>query len=219
MRIVISEFMSLDGVCQAPGGPEEDTEGGFRHGGWSMPFFDPEVMGAAIGEGFGATEALLFGRRTWAGMAKAWPERSGDEFADAMNAIEKHVVSSTLTEVDPTWPNTTLIPGDGALDAIRELKQREGGDLQVMGSLTLARSLLEADLVDELNLMIEPVRLGGGKSVFPQDGEARPMRLVSHQVASTGVMVCKYQPTGDALKPGHSDELYEDPDAPPVKPG
>ena len=78
MRIVISEFMSLDGVCQAPGGPEEDTDGGFRHGGWSMPFFDPEVMGAAIGEGFARTEALLFGRRTWAGMAKAWPERAGD---------------------------------------------------------------------------------------------------------------------------------------------
>jgi dihydrofolate reductase len=218
MRIVISEFMSLDGVCQAPGGPEEDTEGGFRHGGWSMPFFDPEVMGAAIGEGFAATEALLFGRRTWKGMAKAWPERAGDEFADAMNAIEKHVVSSTLTEADLTWNNTSLIPGDGALDAIRALKERDGGNLQVMGSLTLARSLLEADLVDELNLMIEPVRLGGGKSVFPADGEARPMQLVSHAIASTGVMVCKYQPTGEALRPGHSDELYEDPDAPPVKP-
>ncbi len=218
MRIVVSEFMSLDGVCQAPGGPEEDTEGGFRHGGWSMPFFDPEVMGAAIGEGFAATEALLFGRRTWKGMAKAWPERAGDEFADAMNAIEKHVVSSTLTDADLTWNNTSLIPGDGALDAIRALKERDGGNLQVMGSLTLARSLLEADLVDELNLMIEPVRLGGGKGVFPADGEARPMQLVSHAIASTGVMVCKYQPTGEALRPGHSDELYEDPDAPPVKP-
>ena len=136
-----------------------------------------------------------------------------------MNAIEKHVVSSTLTEADLTWPNTTLIPGDGALDAVRTLKEREGGDLQVMGSLTLARSLLEVDLVDELNLMIEPVRLGGGKRLFPEDGSARPMRLVSHTVASTGVMVCKYQPTGETLQPGHSDELYADPDAPPVKPG
>jgi len=218
MRIVISEFMSLDGVCQAPGGPEEDLDGGFRHGGWSMPFFDPEVMGAAIGAGFASTEALLFGRRTWQVMAAAWPERAGDEFADAMNEIEKHVVSSTLTEADLTWKNTNLIPGDGALDAIRALKGREGGDLQVMGSLTLARSLLEADIVDELNLMIEPVSLGGGKRLFPDDGNARPMRLVSHSVASTGVQVCKYQPTGEALQPGHSDELYEDPDAPPVKP-
>ena len=218
MRIVISEFMSLDGVCQAPGGPEEDLDGGFRHGGWSMPYFDPDVIGAAIGEGFAATEALLFGRRTWKGMAKAWPERSGDEFADAMNAIEKHVVSSTLTEADLTWANTNLIKGDGALDAIKALKARAGGDLQVMGSLTLARSLLAADLVDEVNLMIEPVTLGGGKRLFPDDGNARPMELVSHTVASTGVIVGKYRPTGDALRPGHSDELYADPDAPPVKP-
>jgi dihydrofolate reductase len=184
-----------------------------------LPFFDPEVMGAAIGEGFASTEALLFGRRTWKGMAKAWPERAGDEFADAMNQIEKHVVSSTLTEADLTWNNSRLIPGEGALDAIRALKEREGGDLQVMGSLTLARSLLEADLVDELNLMIEPVTLGGGKRIFPDDGTARPMRLVSHKVASTRVQVCKYEPTGEPLRAGHSDQLYEDPDAPPVKPG
>src|SRR3954447_2851895 len=102
MRIVISDFMSLDGVVQAPGGPDEDRDGGFQHGGWSMPFFDPDVMGPAIGEGFAATEALLFGRRTWQVMAAAWPERAGDEFADAMNEIEKHVVSSTLTADDLT---------------------------------------------------------------------------------------------------------------------
>lgn len=217
MRIVISEFMSLDGVCQAPGGPEEDVDGGFQYGGWSLPFFDPEVMGAAIGQGFASTEALLFGRRTWKGMAMAWPERAGDEFADAMNAIEKHVVSSTLTEADLTWNNTSLIQADGALDAIRALKARDGGDIQVMGSLTLARSLLAADLVDELSVMIEPVTLGGGKRLFPDDGNARPMELVSHTIASTGVMICKYRPTGEPLRPGHSDELYADPDAPPVR--
>ena len=174
MRIVISEFMSLDGVCQAPGGAEEDLDGGFRHGGWSMPFFDPEVMGAAIGEGFASTEALLFGRRTWQVMAAAWPERAGDEFADGMNEIEKHVVSSTLTEADLTWKNTNLIPGDGALDAIRALKAREGGDLQVMGSLTLARSLLEADLVDELNLMIEPVSARRRQAALPGRRQRSP---------------------------------------------
>lgn len=218
MRIVISEFMSLDGICQAPGGPEEDLDGGFQHGGWSLPYFDPEVMGAAIGEGFGKTEALLFGRRTWKGMALAWPERAGDEFADSMNAIQKYVVSSTLTEADLTWPNTTLIKADGALDEIRALRARDGGDLQVMGSLTLARSLLAADLVDELSLMIEPVTLGGGKRIFPDDGSARPMELVSHTLASTGVMICKYRPTGQPLVTGHSDELYADADAPPVRP-
>ena len=111
MRIVVSEFISLDGVVQAPGGPEEDTYGGFAHGGWSHPFFDPEVMGTAIGNAMETTEALLFGRRTWQTMAAAWPERAGDPFADQMNSIKKYVVSSTLREADLTWNNTTLIPG------------------------------------------------------------------------------------------------------------
>lgn len=219
MKIVVSEFMSLDGVCQAPGGPEEDLDGGFRHGGWSMPFFDPEAMGAAIGEGFAETEALLFGRRTWKVMAEAWPERGGDPFADAMTAIEKHVVSGTLTEADLTWNNTHLIAADGALDAIRALKARDGGVLQVMGSLTLARALIGAGLVDELSLMIEPVTLGGGKRLFPDDGDARPMELVSTTPTSTGVLICRYRPTGGPLVTGSSDELYADPEAPPVSLG
>jgi dihydrofolate reductase len=218
MRIVISQFMSLDGVCQAPGGPDEDRDGGFEHGGWSLPFFDPEVIGASIGEGFASTEALLFGRRTWKGMAQAWPERAGDEFADSMNAIEKHVVSSSLTEADLTWSNSHLIPGADALDRIRALKDRDGGDVQVMGSLTLARWLIEHDLADAINVMIEPVTLGGGKRLFPDDGTARLMRLVSQQVASTGVIVCRYEPTGQPLVTGHSDELYADPEVPPVDP-
>lgn len=218
MRIVINEFMSLDGVVQAPGGPEEDTDGGFAHGGWSLPFFDPEVMGAAIGEGFSKAEALLFGRTTWSGMAKAWPERAGDPFADRMNAIEKHVVSNTLTDDDLTWANSHLIRGDRAVEAISELRARDGGDLVVMGSATLARWLLQQDLVDELMLMIEPVSLGGGKRLFPDDGSARVFELVSTQIATTGVQICRFRPTGEPLVPGHSDELYEDPEAPPVAP-
>ena len=210
MRIVISEFISLDGVIQAPGGPEEDTDGGFAHGGWSLPFFDPEVMGASIGEGFASVEALLFGRRTFQGMAQAWPERAGDPFADQMNAIKKYVVSSTLTPADVTWENAELIAADGALDAIRALRSQEGGDLSIMGSATLARSLLAADLVDELNLMIEPVSLGGGKRLFPDDGSARVFELVSTTLAGTGVQICKYRPTGEPLVTGHSDELYDD---------
>ena len=210
MKIVISEFISLDGVIQAPGGPEEDTEGGFAHGGWSLPFFDPEVMGTAIGEGFASVEALLFGRRTFAGMAKAWPDRAGDPFADQMNAIKKYVVSSTLTPDDLAWENSELISAEGAMDAIAELRARDGGDLSVMGSATLARSLIAADLVDELSLMIEPVSLGGGKRLFPDDGSARVFELVSTTIATTGVQICRFRPTGEPLVPGHSDELYED---------
>jgi dihydrofolate reductase len=210
VRIVISQFISLDGVIQAPGGPEEDTDGGFAHGGWSLPFFDPEVMGSAIGEGFASVEALLFGRRTFNGMAKAWPERAGDPFADQMNAIKKYVVSSTLSAEDITWENAELIPADGALDAIAGLRARDGGDLSIMGSATLSRSLIAADLVDELNLMIEPVSLGGGKRLFPDDGSARVFELVSTTIATTGVQICKYRPTGEPLVTGHSDELYED---------
>lgn len=210
MRIVINQFISLDGVIQAPGGPEEDTDGGFAHGGWSLAFFDPETIGAAIGEAFSTVDALLFGRRTFQGMEQAWPERAGDPFADQMNAIEKYVVSGTLTADDITWSNAELIPAEGAFDAIRALRARDGGDLCVMGSATLSRSLIEADLVDELNLMIEPVSLGGGKRLFPDDGSARVYELVSTTLAPTGVQICKYRPTGQPLVTGHSDELYED---------
>jgi dihydrofolate reductase len=121
VRIVIIEFMSLDGVVQAPGGPDEDTDGGFAHGGWSHPFFDPEVMGGAFDDAMTKTQALLFGRRTWQTMAAAWPERAGDPFADQMNAIPKYVVSQTLGDDEPkTWDNTTRIPGDEAVARVKE---------------------------------------------------------------------------------------------------
>jgi dihydrofolate reductase len=196
MRIILSDFISIDGVVQAPGGQGEDTDGGFRHGGWSMPFFDPEVMGAAVGESMAGTEALLFGRRTWDVMAAAWPERAGDPFADEMNAIKKYVVSRTLTAEDASarWNNTTLLAGDDAIGAIRELKRRDGGDLQVIGCASLARQLVENDLVDEYRLMLEPILLGGGKSIFPADGEARPLELLSVTQAKTGVLICAYRP-------------------------
>jgi dihydrofolate reductase len=194
MRIVISDFMSLDGVVQAPGGKEEDTDGGFAHGGWSMPFFDPETMGAVIGEALGTTEALLFGRRTWQVMAAAWPERAGDEFADRMNSIPKYVASRTLGADDLTWTNTTLLPADDAIGAIRELRERPGGTVQVMGSVSLASQLIANDLVDEYLLMFEPITLGGGKRLFPDDGAARPLELVSVTQANTGVLICKYRP-------------------------
>ena len=194
MRIVISEFISLDGVVQAPGGPDEDTDGGFAHGGWSHPFFDAQAVGGAFDDATARAGALLFGRRTWQTMAAAWPERAGDPFADRMNALPKYVVSRTLGDSDLTWNNTTRIPGDEALDRIRELRAGEGTDLLVMGSPTLVRSLLSAGLVDELRLMIMPVILGGGKSVFPRDGVRHPLRLVSTVTSTTGVHVCIYRP-------------------------
>ena len=194
MRVVVNEFMSLDGVVQAPGGPEEDTDGGFSHGGWSMPYFDPEVMGAAVVDGMSTVEALLFGRRTWQGMAAAWPGRAGDPYADQMNAITKYVVSRTLTENDLSWNNTTLLSGDRAVADIAALRGQDGGDLLIWGSVSLVVTLLAESMVDELNLMIEPILLGGGKRIFPEDGTARPMQLVKCVTTGTGVQMCTYHP-------------------------
>ncbi len=196
MRIVLSDFMSLDGVVQAPGGPEEDTDGGFAHGGWSMPYFDPETMGRFIDTFGRSTEALLFGRRTWQTMAAAWPERDdgSDPFATHLNTVTKYVVSDTLTEADLTWHNSVLIPGDAAIATITGLKRRDGGDIGLMGSSQLARTLVAEGLVDEYRLLIEPLLLGGGKSVFPNDGEYRPLELVSVETSPTGVLLCVYRP-------------------------
>ena len=193
MRVVVNEFMSLDGVVQAPGGPDEDTDGGFAHGGWSIPYFDPEVMGSAVGDQMNTADGLLFGRRTWQGMAAAWPERGGDPYADQMNAIKKYVASRTLTQDDLTWNTTLLSPQDAVAD-VAALRGQEGGDLLVWGSVSLATRLLAEGLVDELNLMIEPILLGGGKRIFPEDGSARPLQLVNSVTAGTGVMICTYRP-------------------------
>jgi dihydrofolate reductase len=194
MRVVVNEFMSLDGVVQAPGGPEEDTDGGFAHGGWSHPYFDVDVMGPIIGGGMETAEALLFGRRTWQAMAGAWPDRAGDPYADQMNAIKKYVASRTMTQHDAHWHNTTVLSADNAMADIARLRENDGGDLIVWGSASLVSAMLVAGYVDVLNLMIEPILLGGGKRIFPEDGLARPMELVSSVTASTGVLVCTYQP-------------------------
>jgi dihydrofolate reductase len=196
MRIVISDFMSLDGVVQAPGGAQEDTDGGFAHGGWSMRFFDPATMGPVISEVMEATEALLFGRRTWQTMAAAWPGRAGDPFADRMNEIPKYVASRTLAQGDLGWANSTLLPPDDVVGAVRQLRAADGGNLQVMGSPTLARTLIANDLVDEYRLMIEPIVLGGGKRLFPDDGTSRTLELVSTLASATGVLICTYRPAG-----------------------
>ncbi|MBT8200986.1 MAG: dihydrofolate reductase family protein [Acidimicrobiia bacterium] len=195
MRIVVSEFMSLDGVIQAPGGAGEDTDGGFAHGGWSMPFFHPETMGVAMDRVLTNSDALLFGRRTWETMAAAWPERAGDPFADRMNSIPKHVASRSLAQSDLNWENSMLLEGD-AITAVGKLKARPGGNMLVMGSSNLVQQLIAAELVDEYLLMIEPVVLGGGKRLFPDDASMRPLDLVEQTTTPTGVQICSYRPTG-----------------------
>jgi dihydrofolate reductase len=197
MRVLVSEFMSLDGVVQAPGGKDEDTSGGFRHGGWSFEFFDPEVMGAVVDEYARRSEVLLQGRRTYQVSAAAWPSRSGDPFSDWINRAQKYVVSDTLEESDLTWTPTTIIRGADLVDRVSALRDQPGGDIYVYGSLSLVRALLREGLVDELVLMIEPITLGGGKTLFPTDGEARTFELVSAQTAQTGVQVCRYRPRRD----------------------
>jgi dihydrofolate reductase len=195
MRIIVSEFISLDGVVQAPGGPDEDTDGGFAHGGWSAPYFDVDAMGQSIDEVMGRCEGLLYGRRTWETMASAWPERVGDPFADQMNGYRKYVLSTTLSadEVAARWNNSELV-ADG-LDGVRALRA-DGNDagLQVWGSSNLVRQLVANDLVDEYHLMIEPILLGGGKSIFPADGQAHALELVSVTQAKTGTLVCIFRP-------------------------
>jgi dihydrofolate reductase len=194
VRIVLSNFISLDGVVQAPGGAQEDTDGGFSNGGWSMQFFDPRAMGPVLDAVMDKTEALLFGRRTWATMAGAWPDRAGDPFADKMNSIQKYVASNSLSQADLNWTNSTLLNPNDVVGALQQLKAQDGGDLNVMGSPTLAKTLIAADLVDEYSLMIEPIILGGGKSIFPTDGTARPLELVNVVQASTGVLIATYRP-------------------------
>lgn len=192
MKTLITEFISLDGVVQAPGGASEDTDGGFRHGGWSMQYFDPVVMGGLFSELAGQSDALLQGRRTYQVSAAAWPDRSGDPFSDWINRVQKYVVSDTLTENDLTWNPTTIIRGNDFESTVSDLRAQPGGYIYVYGSAAMVRSLLAADLVDELLLTIEPIILGGGKTIFADNGRALPFTLESTVRTSTGAQVCRY---------------------------
>lgn len=158
-----------------------------------MPFFDPDTMVAAIGEATNSAEALLFGRRTGQAMTGAWPERTGDPFTEQMNSGAKYVASTSLTSDDMTlWENSTLLPSDEVAGAVDALRAADGGDIQVWGSSQLVRHLVSKDLVDEYRLMIEPILLGGGKRIFPDDGIARTLTLQDVIQASTGVLVVSY---------------------------
>ncbi|MFN8095339.1 MAG: dihydrofolate reductase family protein [Vicinamibacteria bacterium] len=192
MKTLVTEFISLDGVVQAPGGATEDTDGGFAHGGWSMKYFDPAVMGGTYTELARQSSALLQGRRTYQVSAAAWPSRSGDEFSDWINRTQKYVVSDTLRNEDIVWKPTEIIRGADFVKRVTDLRALPGGYIYVYGSPTMVRSLLDADLVDELLLTIEPIVLGGGKSIFPANGKAMPFELASTAKASTGAQVCRY---------------------------
>ena len=193
-KVIVNEFMSLDGVAQAPGGADEDPSGGFAHGGWHMQYMGDELGRRWVLESIVGAGGFLLGRRTYEIFAAYWPNASGDEqvIAEPLNTKPKHVVSTTLTE-PLEWQNSTLVEGDVAA-AVAALKQADAGDLHVIGSTELVRTLIEHDLVDELRLMIDPVLLGGGKRIFRDDGLLRELRLVDSQVTGTGVILARYAP-------------------------
>jgi dihydrofolate reductase len=193
-KVIVNEFMSLDGVVQAPGGADEDPSGGFEHGGWHLGYFD-ELSQKWVLDSIVDAGAFLLGRRTWEIFAAYWPNAPEEEqvIADPMNAKPKHVASTTLS--DPLeWQNSTVLQGDLA-EAVAALKQQDGADVHVIGSADLVQSLIERDLVDELRLMIDPLLLGGGKSIFRDDGARRPLRLVHSEVTTTGAILATYAPT------------------------
>lgn len=196
MRLTLHTFLTLDGVMQAPGGPDEDRDGGFAHGGWSFPFGDQD-FGAAVGGWFEHASAFLLGRKTYEIFAGHWPlvTDPGDPVASKLNALPKYVASTTLTSAD--WNNSTLIGGSGDLAAeVAKLKEQPGDELQVHGSGALAHTLIEHDLVDEYRLSYFPVHLGTGKKLFRDGAAAAALRLVSATTTSTGVIIATYQPAG-----------------------
>jgi dihydrofolate reductase len=188
-KIVVIEFMTLDGVIQAPGGEGEDPEGGFEHGGWIMPYFN-EQMGEVADRQMASADAFLLGRKTYDIFASYWPE-SDEELADVMNSMRKFVVSRTMDEA--TWQNTTLIQDDVATE-IRLLKEHPGKNIHVIGSSELAQTLIEEDLVDEYQLMVAPIVVGSGKRLFRDGNPMQKMELVDSQTFSSGVTFFTYRP-------------------------
>ena len=192
-RVVVQDWMSFDGVVQAPGAADEDTTGGFQHGGWSLGYFDDTAMKWVLDNVAGAGGYLL-GRLTYENFAAHWPNASEEEqaLAEPLNARPKYVASTSLAE-PLEWQNSTLLSGDIAT-AVAALKQEAGNDLLVIGSTSLIPTLMEHDLIDEFRVMIDPVVLGGGKRLFPDDGMLRPLRLVDSQVTSKGAIIATYTP-------------------------
>jgi dihydrofolate reductase len=194
MKLTVTTFVSVDGVMQGPGGPNEDRSGGFERGGWLAPLFDEET-GKFILEVFGRADAFLLGRRTWQIFEGYWPRHDdpNDPVAHGLNTLPKHVPSTTLT--DAGWENTHLIDSD--VEArVRALKAQAGREIQVHGSGRLVQWLLEHDLVDELNLLVFPVVVGDGRRLFEDKGQATGLRLKESRTTPSGVAIHVYEPAG-----------------------
>jgi dihydrofolate reductase len=196
MKLTTTTMVTVDGVMQGLGGPDEDRRGGFERGGWITPYADDQAMGF-LNEVYGRADAFLFGRKTYeifAGSWGTWNDPGDSPIWTALNSRPKYVASTTLS--DPKWGNTTVLSGDVAA-AIRELKSKEGGELQVHGSGALVRSLLADDLVDEINLLTVPVVVGQGMRLFPDTGPDIALELVGSQaVTPSGVTIQTYRPSG-----------------------
>src|SRR5256886_358643 len=198
-RIVVTEFISLDGIIEAPGGGEK-----FKYGGWTFKISRGEEGDKFKLDETRSSKALLLGRVTYEGFAAAWPSREG-EFADKFNTMPKYVVSSTLT--NPTWSNSTVLKGDVA-EQVRKLKERQDGDIVVHGSPRLVQTLLENDLVDELRLMVFPVVLGSGKRLFGETSDKKRLRLTDSKMVGDGVAILTYEPAHQP-KTGEAKERSE----------
>jgi dihydrofolate reductase len=197
-KVVVFENLTLDGVMQAPGRPDEDRRGGFEHGGWAMRYADPE-MGKVAGESMATTGALLFGRRTYEDFYAVWPNRTDDNpFTEVLNNTQKYVASTMLEEPLP-WVNSTLLKGD-ATKAVATLKEQRGKDIVVLGSGELVKSLMRRNLVDVYVLQIHPLLLGAGRRLFTDDGSFTALRLVDTKTTTTGVMIATYQPAVTSTK-------------------
>jgi dihydrofolate reductase len=190
-KLVVDEWMTLDGVAQAPMEADEDSSGGFQHGGWHVPYAD-ETFQKWVQRNLEDAGGFLFGRRTYEAFAGHWPHAAEEEqaVAEPLNKKPKYVASATLS-APLEWENSTLLEGD-LKHAVAALKQQDGGDLHVIGSTNLVRSLFAEDLVDELRVIIDPVTVGGGKSIFPDDRALRAMRLVDSEVTAAGGFIATY---------------------------
>jgi dihydrofolate reductase len=191
-RLTVNTFVTLDGVMQAPGGPEEDPDGGFAYGGWSFHYWD-DLMQETMGEAMGKPFDLLLGRRTYEIFAAFWPHEEGPG-ADALNNATKYVASKTLDKVE--WANSQLIEGD-VVEGIRRLKEEDGPEIQVHGSSNLIQTLLANELADELRVWTFPVLVGGGKRLFGEGVHPSGLKLTDSKTSTTGVLIATYEPAGE----------------------
>ena len=192
-KLVVNTSLTLDGVMQAPGDPNEDRSGGFQRGGWAQPYFD-QVMADAAGDGIAKGGGIVLGRRTYEHFASVWPHMPADnQFTAVLNERQKYVASRTLKK-PLDWMNSTLLTGDAA-DALATLKEQPGDDLVILGSGELVRSLMRRNLIDEYRLLIHPLVLGSGRRLFTDGGPPATLRLVDTKTTTTGVVIANYEPT------------------------